>query len=103
MAYYIHKGCADNLNYNSWRYVVSGEALDYRARGSGDREGTFAGFERLDLRQMFEIADLAPTWDCLDPDFYDEMADEIAISSEDEARDSCAGIVCAVEDYLEKR
>lgn len=56
-------------------------------------------FEPLDLRQMYEIADLCPCWDCLDDAFYDQMAEEICFYFDGEYK-GLEEMMDAVEAYL---
>lgn len=71
--YYAPEEKLQPIYDGTWAYVASGRDLcteEYRHR---------TDMEWLSARQMFEIADLAPKYDCLELDFYKELADKTGV------------------------
>lgn len=56
-----------------------------------------ADLERLDVRQMYRIAELAPAWDCFEPDYYHLMCDLLNMDSDYE---TCEELMDAVSAKL---
>ena len=87
---------AKPFDSTAWTAVKDGDTLAETTRQT--REDAFADYERLDLRQMYDIIDAAPAWDCVDGDFYDTMC-ELAGLNPDEYEDAEA-LMAAVEQRL---
>lgn len=81
--YYIDSTKLANITADTWRHVKNGDALDQTARDTHDRDGVFEGLERLSAYDLYRIADVAPTWDCLEPDVYDQIAEAAGLNPDD--------------------
>lgn len=77
--YYIPEGML--IATNTWQ-----EVQEYSEEGGL--------LERLDAEQMYRIADLAPAWDCFEPDYYAKMCDLVDLNSDD--YESCDDLMAAV-------
>ena len=77
--YYIPEGTP--IATNTWQ-----EVQEYSKEGEP--------LERLDAEQMYHIADLAPAWDCFEPDYYAKMCDLVGLNSGD--YESCDDLMAAV-------
>ena len=54
--------------------------------------------ERLDAEQMHRIADLAPTWDCFEPEYFEKLCDLVELDTRD--YESCDDLMTAVSAKL---
>lgn len=83
MVYYIVSTELGSINADTWRHIKNGDAIDQIARDTHDRTGTFEGLEGLSAYDLYRIADVAPTWDCLEPDAYDQIAEAAGLNPDD--------------------
>lgn len=109
MTYFARKSALHPITSETWEHVssavgtecqVQDYAHDYGVTFAEAREAVYSKYEGLDLEQMYQIADLAPDWDCEDPEFFEEMADIIGYDASED--DSVEPLMDAVADYLRR-
>lgn len=89
--YYAPTAKLNPIDGMTWHFAVSAWDMctdEYKHR---------TDMEWLDARQMFEIADKAPSFDCLDSEFYNELANKTGVALGDDLND----FMCSVENAME--
>ena len=77
--YYIPEGTP--IDANAWK-----EVQEYSKEGEP--------LERLDEMEMYQIADLAPAWDCFEPEYFEKLCDLVELDTRD--YESCDDLMTAV-------